>query len=140
MKFSISNIFAVALPLRAALAGSVSCYVLVHNGISNVVIIDGVWCEAFWNQGSPACHVSFDNKITLHGGGNCEGTVYWFQNGQMHTKEANKWRQWCTPDPGSCGAAESICECTTGDHVQDRCTESECGYWDTALHAQGFLM
>ena len=76
-QFPVSNIFAVALSLRAALAGPVSCQVVSNHGIENFFTIDGVTCEGVWNTGTPACHVAFDNKITLHGSGNCEGTEYW---------------------------------------------------------------
>jgi hypothetical protein len=71
------NILAAGSLFGAAFAGPVGCKVIAQHGISNIFTIDGVSCLSVWNVGTPACHNSFDDRITLQGDGNCEGTIYW---------------------------------------------------------------
>ncbi|OCK87293.1 uncharacterized protein K441DRAFT_358729 [Cenococcum geophilum 1.58] len=127
------------LYLKSAIAGTVSCRALNLEGFGySVFTIDGEHCRTV--QGTP-CWIGFNHRITLRGGGNCEGTVYWMdENHHMNTKAANGWRQWCWPENwgecfegGNAGGKEYECECTTND----QCTADNCGYWDTP--EQGLL-
>ena len=76
------------LYLKSAIAGTVSCRALNLEGFGySVFTIDGEQCRTV--QGTP-CWIGFNHRITLRGGGNCEGTVYWVSSFSIQTVWAFK--------------------------------------------------